>query len=384
MATSQFPAKSTGVRWRTVASGSSSTETQQKLVLAGQLPDLQNLWQPVLKQSQAIPLVDFTKDRLAIVFLGTRNSGGYSAQVSSVLGQGGTSALLLVNEITPNPKMAQTQAITSPWVMIAIDRGYLDLSVKFQKVVDSTNPNTIQLNPLTSVTFLPWNPCGYGYGGGWTDPYCYGFDNPYEYGNWCNQNNITPFNLGGLDFTLNRLVFISAGDYGLGYGIQIGDVLVNAGETVVQVRRNGTQVQSTQRSFVLISMSRQTKKVNVEYLVNSQECYVDSGILLPVKQAGSWVFQSRRELDAVVDMQKEYSSTKAIDKFDYKNQNLGVIVVPEQRADVRVTVDRIAYRGSVAYVYMKRTKSGGLMNGNVPYFALKLDKKVRSIKVVEM
>lgn len=384
MATSQFPAKATGVRWYTVASGSSSTETQQKLLLAGQRPDIANLWGPVLKQSQALPLVDFTKDRLAIVFLGTKNTGGYSAQVSQVIGQGGTSALLLVNEITPNPKMAQTQAITSPWVMIAIDRNYLDISVKFQKVVDNTNPNTVQLNPFTSVTFLPWNPCGYGYGGGWTDPYCYGFDNPYEYSNWCTRNNISPSNLGLVDFGQNRLVFISAGDYGLGYGIQIGDVFLSGGETVVQVRRNGVQVQSTQRSFVMISMSRQTKNVNVEYLVNNQECYYDSGILLPVKQSGSWVFQNRKELEKIVDMDREYGSTKAIDKFDFKNQNLGVISVPEQRPDVRVTVDRVAYRGNVAHVYMKRTKSGGLMNGNVPYFALKLDRKVRSIKVIEM
>jgi PrcB C-terminal len=371
------------VRWRTVASGSSSTETKQKLQLVSQQNELDSIWSRVLQQSRAQPIVDFAKDRCVVLFLGTRNTGGFSAQVTQVVGGGGSTATIVVNELFPGPRQVVTQAVTSPWVMIAIDRTLLDLSARFTKTEDNSLPS-YTIAPGVTYTQLPWNPCGYGYGGTWSDPCGYGFDSPYEFESWCNQNNFdTPFQTGQIDFRQNRLVFVSAGDYGLGFGIQIGDIFVRGGETVVQVRRNGKASSSTQRSYLLVSLGRESKKYTVEYLVSGNDCFVDQGRLLPMQKTGAFVFQNQRDLEkSLVDNGTRIPNSIAT--FDYSVSNMGIVYLGEQPGSVSYTIDRVAYRGQTAMVYMKRIVSSNFINMNAPYFIFKFDRKIRSIKVVDL
>jgi PrcB C-terminal len=370
------------VRWRTVASGSSSTETKQKLQLASQQNELDTVWTRVLQQSRTQPIVDFSKDRCVILFLGTRNTGGYSAQVTNVVGGGGSTATIVVNELFPGPRQAVTQSLTSPWVMIAIDRTLLDLSARFTKTEDNSLPS-YSIAPGVTYTQLPWNPCGYGYGGSWSDPCGYGFDSPYEFESWCNQNNFdSPYQTGQIDFRQNRLVFISAGDYGLGYSLQIGDIFIRGGETVVQVRRNG-RATSTQRSYLLVSLGRESKKYNVEYLVSGNDCFVEQGRLLPLRQPGAWVFTSQRDWDRM-QVDNGVFTPDSISKFDYAKSNLGIVYMGELPNSVSCSIDRVAYRGQTAMVYMRKIVSSNLISRNVPYFVLKFDRKVRNIKVVDL
>ena len=366
-----------------MASGSSSTETRQKMQLASQQNELDSLWQRVLLQNRSQPIVDFSKDRCVIIFIGTKNSGGYTAQVTQVVGGGGSTATILVNEMYPGPRHQNTQGLTSPWVMIAVDRTYLDLSAKFQRVEDNTLPS-YQIGPMTTYTQLPWDPCGYGYGGGWSDPCGFGFDSPNEFQNWCDQNRFdSPYQTGQIDFRQNRLVFISAGDYGLGFGLQIGDIFLQGSETIVQVRRSGLSQSADKRSYLLVSMTRQSKKYSVEYLVSGNDCFLDQGRILPVQRAGSWIFQNQKEWDKI-EIGDGTRTPRSISGFDYAKSNLGVVYLGEISPNISYSIDRVAYRGQAAIVYLKKSVSTGLINMNVPYFVFKFDKKIRNVKVVEM
>jgi hypothetical protein len=371
------------VRWRTVASGSSSTETRQKLQLASQQNELDSLWQRVLLQNRSQPVVDFTKDRCVVIFLGTRNTGGYAAQVTNVQGGGGSTATIVCNETFPGPRQKVTQALTSPWVMIAIDRTYLDLSARFTKTEDNSLPS-FSIAPGVTYTQLPWNPCGYGYGGSWSDPCGFGFDSPYEFQSWCNQNSFDiPYLNGQMDFRQNRLVVVSAGDYGLGFSLQIGDIFLRGGETIVQVSRNGRSQSTTQRSYLMVALGRESKKYTVEYLVSGSECFVEQGRGLPLKNAGAWVFSNQRDW-AKVDLSNGEKVPNFIANFDYTKSNMGVVYLGEQPPSVSYAIDRVAYRGQTAMVYMKKIVSSNLINGNVPYYVLKFDRKIRDIKVLDL
>ena len=350
--------------------------------LASQQNELDSLWQRVLLQNRSQPIVDFSKDRCVILFLGAKESGGYSAQVSQVVGGGGSTATIFVNDLYPGPRHAAPKGATSPWVMIAVDRTYLDLGAKFQRVEDNALPS-YQIGPLTTVTPLPWDPCGYGYGGGWSDPCGFGFDSPNEFQSWCDQNRFdSPFQTGQIDFRQNRLVFISAGDWGLGFGLQIGDIFLQGGETVVQVRRNGQSQAADKRSYLLLSMGRQTKKYNVEYLVSGQECFLDQGLGLPLLRTATTVFQSQKEWERGAS--GPIDTPKSISSFDFGKSNLGVVYNPEMPANISYTIDRVAYRGSTAMVYMRKSVSSLGVGMKMPYFLFKFDKRIRAVKVIEM
>ena len=385
MATSQFPSTNSNVRWRTVASGSSSTETRQKLQLASERTELENLWQRVLLQNRSQPIVDFNKDRLAVIFLGVRNTGGYSAQVTQVIDGGGATATVVVNETYPGPKQVVTQAKTSPWVMIAIDQTKLDLRVAFNKTQDVSSPGgAYHTDPLTSIAFLPWNPCGFGYGGNWSDPCGFAFDTPDQFQSWCSRNNFdTSIFTGTIDFRQSQLVFIGGGDYGMGYGLQVGDIFVRGGETIIQMRRTQSQQSLNARPYALLSVPRDTKKVSVEYLLSGSECYVGEGRALPLQRQIATVFQSYTEWERAL-FNNGAVTPQSITGFDYAKANLGVIYFGELQPNINYTVNSVALRGQSATVYVKKSVSSIGTAMNAPYFLFKFDKKVRNVKVVEI
>ncbi|MEI8281447.1 MAG: protease complex subunit PrcB family protein [Armatimonadota bacterium] len=351
--------------------------------LASQQIELDGVWQRVLLQNRSQPIVDFTKDRCVIIFIGTKESGGFSAQVTNVVGGGGSTATIYVNEQFPGPRHQAPKGQTSPWVMIAVDRTYLDLSARFQRIEDNSLPS-FQVGPTSTFTPVPWDPCGYGYGGSWTDPCGFGFDTSGEFLDWCNQNRFdAPYQTGQIDFRQNRLVLISAGDYGIGFGLQIGDIFLQGSETIVQVRRNGQSSAPTQRSYVLLSMSRQSKRYSVEYLVSGSDCFVEQGRFLPMQRSGSFVFQNQKEWQKV-EFGDANLTPRSINGFDYSKSNLGVVYMGELAPSISYAIDRVAYRGQTAMVYMRKSVSTNLIQGNSPYYLLRFDKKIRAIKVVEM
>ncbi len=269
--------------------------------------------------------------------------------------------------------------------MIAIDRSYLDISARIQKVEDNRLPS-FQINPLTSFTPIPWDQCGYGLGGSWSDPCGYEFDNSYDFQNWCNRNRFdAPIGYGQIDFSINRLLYISAGDYGIGFGLRVGNVFASGQLTVVQVERNGVATNSTQRSYVLAAVNRQSKNVVVEYIVGSDECYLGNGMDFPLATSGTMVVNTQADYDRLTG--KNWTNApEDIQRFNYAKNNLGVAYLGNVNSQVNYTIDRVAYRGPTAMVYVRKTivVGGGVGSLTRPYFAFKLPKKVTGIKVIDV
>jgi hypothetical protein len=64
--------------------------------------------------------IDWVKNRLVAINLGTRPTGGYSVKLKDLYLKGIRQAVAEVVEYTPSPDMMVTQAITSPFVVVQI------------------------------------------------------------------------------------------------------------------------------------------------------------------------------------------------------------------------------------------------------------------------
>jgi len=70
----------------------------------------------------APPILDFTTEIVVGVFLGTRPTGGYMAGVLSVTTDGAAGATVSFEERQPGSNCITTQALTQPFIIIAIPR----------------------------------------------------------------------------------------------------------------------------------------------------------------------------------------------------------------------------------------------------------------------
>lgn len=382
MASAQFSLSSSNVRYRTIASGTSSKEVNQKIRIANNSTDFENLWGPILQQARTIPIVDFNQDRVVVFFVGQRTTGGYSAQVSSVRGLGGTSAEAFIREITPADGTATTQALTSPWVAIAIERTYLDISAKFTKVQDNS-AGSYAVGPYTTITPLPWSPCGYGYGGTWNDPCGFGFGSPYEFQNWCDRNSIGyPLNMGSVNWTNNQLFFISGGNFGLGFGLQIGNIFSIGNETVVQVQRGTPLPDRSQRTYTMVTLPRNLRNIQVEFLPQASETYIGAGY--GAMRSNSLVLQREADLMGALSSARLDPGVN-VQQFDFKDANLAVVQPPQVKTGFAPKLLKVAYRGNQAVAYFtgeaKPTTLGSAAPVPPRFFLLKLNKKVRSVRI---
>lgn len=64
--------------------------------------------------------IDWVRNRLLVINLGTRPTGGYSVKLKDLYRKGIRQAVAEVVEYTPSPDMMVTQAITSPFVVVQI------------------------------------------------------------------------------------------------------------------------------------------------------------------------------------------------------------------------------------------------------------------------
>jgi hypothetical protein len=81
-------------------------------------------WAALWKQhnpGQKPPAIDFTRSMVAGVFLGSRPSGGFAIDVTSVQ-RDGANLTVVYRESKPDPKMMVTQMLTSPFHLVRIDR----------------------------------------------------------------------------------------------------------------------------------------------------------------------------------------------------------------------------------------------------------------------
>eukprot|EP00567_Pseudictyota_dubia_P003248 CAMPEP_0197456982 /NCGR_PEP_ID=MMETSP1175-20131217/44847_1 /TAXON_ID=1003142 /ORGANISM="Triceratium dubium, Strain CCMP147" /LENGTH=207 /DNA_ID=CAMNT_0042991225 /DNA_START=41 /DNA_END=664 /DNA_ORIENTATION=- len=95
-----------------------------------------------------VPDVDFASQMVAVVFMGTQNSGGYSVEITSVDDEG--DGKLVVNYMTtvPPPGAMVTMALTQPYHIVRLDAS--DKNVVF---VGSAKPPPPPAFPTFVLTF---------------------------------------------------------------------------------------------------------------------------------------------------------------------------------------------------------------------------------------
>jgi hypothetical protein len=91
-------------------------------------------WGTLWKQhagDRPMPVVDFSKEAVAAVFLGTRSTGGYGVAIAG--GQQKAGAFVVeYRETSPGPGAIAAQVITSPFSIVAMPK--VDGDVKFERV----------------------------------------------------------------------------------------------------------------------------------------------------------------------------------------------------------------------------------------------------------
>jgi hypothetical protein len=92
--------------------------------------EFQTLWQRHAPGRPA-PTVDFTKNMVVAVFLGSRPTGGYAVEITSVNSQG-DATIVRWTERAPGPGQMASQVITAPSFMAVVPRR--DGPVRFEKV----------------------------------------------------------------------------------------------------------------------------------------------------------------------------------------------------------------------------------------------------------
>jgi hypothetical protein len=91
-------------------------------------------WNALWKQhapQRPVPAVDFGREVVAAVFLGSRPSGGFAVQIVGTAPQAGT-LVVQYRETKPGADAIAAQVITSPFQLVALPKA--DGDVKFEKV----------------------------------------------------------------------------------------------------------------------------------------------------------------------------------------------------------------------------------------------------------
>jgi hypothetical protein len=106
----------TGLSWNGV-NGPSTVESQELISDADTFKERWLAYYP----DQSQPEVDFSAQSVVLLTAGTKPTGGYSVRVSN-LEEKSDQLIIHFKVEAPNPDMATTQALTSPWSMQIIPK----------------------------------------------------------------------------------------------------------------------------------------------------------------------------------------------------------------------------------------------------------------------
>jgi len=81
---------------------------------------------------RAKPAVDFSKDMLVAVFMGSRPTAGFALEITGVR-QDGATLVVSYTETRPAPDRVAAQVLTSPYHIVAVPKGAAT-TVKFERV----------------------------------------------------------------------------------------------------------------------------------------------------------------------------------------------------------------------------------------------------------
>ncbi len=123
-------AQTAGDAVRTVDKGEQSNIDEAKQVVVRTEAEWTRLWQQHSPDRKR-PAVDFSKEMVVGVFMGSRPTAGYNVSVVSTFAKDGN-VLVRYQESTPRPGAMTAQVLTFPYHLVAIPTATGDL--KFEKV----------------------------------------------------------------------------------------------------------------------------------------------------------------------------------------------------------------------------------------------------------
>lgn len=132
------PAPAVLAQWSGVQGGAAQASTRVVRTAA----DWRSLWQQVGREVPR-PL-DPEKEMGVVVFLGERNTGGYTVDVANVRIQAGR-FIVEYRETAPAPDALTTQALTYPWAFALVPRS--ELPVVWQNLTPAPGSGTGRSQP---------------------------------------------------------------------------------------------------------------------------------------------------------------------------------------------------------------------------------------------
>jgi protease stability complex PrcB-like protein len=117
---------------KVIAKGAFSGIQQPEQIVITNATQWAELWkQHTVKREPKpeLPEVDFSKQTLLFVSLGEKRTGGYSVEIADLLKENGK-VVVLAKSHAPKPGGFQIQAITAPFIIVAVPK--LDGKVEFK------------------------------------------------------------------------------------------------------------------------------------------------------------------------------------------------------------------------------------------------------------
>jgi hypothetical protein len=119
---------STVISFTSVAQGSRSGIHDARTVVVRSAGEWQTLWKA--HDTEPPPNVDFSRDIVLGVFLGTRPTAGFGVRITAVTAKGTTAVVEFV-ESRPRAGAMTAQVLTSPFHLVTVPRQYEN--VEFRK-----------------------------------------------------------------------------------------------------------------------------------------------------------------------------------------------------------------------------------------------------------
>ena len=138
------------VRWSTVKSGTQSNMRASVIEVINSEAEWQSYWSRAghgLPQN-APKSIDFGKEMGVAIHIGTRNTGGYETYVQSVERVRGNDTVVKYVEKTPAQGAVVSQSLTSPYVIIRVDRIGGRISFEKEIIQAKPAPQIINVKPL--------------------------------------------------------------------------------------------------------------------------------------------------------------------------------------------------------------------------------------------
>ena len=126
-ALAQAPAGEVAVR--ILAQGQQSGVEEERQVVAATSEAFAALWRDHATPAAPLPAVDFSREAVVGLFLGTRPTAGYRVEVASVRHTAGA-VVVQFRERRPGADVLTAQVLTAPYILVAIPASMVPIRIE--------------------------------------------------------------------------------------------------------------------------------------------------------------------------------------------------------------------------------------------------------------